>query len=397
MIKRRIKLHDTRYAIRNTHKKGAALLVVLFVVMAITILSLGFLSRSDVELACGQNMVLRTQMDYLAESGLQHAKGLILNPQDVEQEYWTGAASQQLVAGSDDYYDVVVVRDDSDPANRCNYIIDCNSYRLKAGEEVGRSNLRAELRLDPCIAYWTGADTKIGQRFIVNGDVYCNGELYGNGRVQGDAFASGNITVSNVLGQKNESVIEPPVDWPGLNVSDFSSMYYIGSESYSPHIVDVNVHPAGNFVPSGSNPAGVRYCIDNIILPGGVDIEGMLVVNGTLTITGATNVISAVKNFPALLVSGEVVMKDGATLQINGLAQIGQRITIEPEAGYVDIDVVGGLFIANGDIDGQISSTISIDITAGPAIAAIQTWPTAGTANRWTPAGGAFFKSIQRR
>jgi type II secretory pathway component PulK len=75
-----------------TGRRGAALLIVLIVIMAITVLSLGFLSRSDVELACGENMVLRTQMDYLAESSLEHAKGLILNPQDISSEYWTGAA-----------------------------------------------------------------------------------------------------------------------------------------------------------------------------------------------------------------------------------------------------------------------------------------------------------------
>ncbi len=68
---------------KRKKRKGVALLVVLFIVMAITILSLGFLSRSDIELACGENMILRTQMDYLAESGLEHARGLILNPQDI--------------------------------------------------------------------------------------------------------------------------------------------------------------------------------------------------------------------------------------------------------------------------------------------------------------------------
>ena len=93
----------------KTSIKGAALLVVLFIVMLITISSLGFLSRSNVELATGQNMALRIQMDYLAESGLEHAKGLILNPQDISSEYWTGATSQQLVAGND-YYDIAVVR-----------------------------------------------------------------------------------------------------------------------------------------------------------------------------------------------------------------------------------------------------------------------------------------------
>jgi len=125
----------------KTGRRGAALLVVLLVIMAITIVSLGFLSRSDIELACGQNMVLRTQMDYLAESGLEHARGLILHPQDIDSEYWPGATAQQLLADSDDYYDVEVVRDDSDPTDRCNYVIDCDSYRLEAGERIGRSSV----------------------------------------------------------------------------------------------------------------------------------------------------------------------------------------------------------------------------------------------------------------
>ncbi len=87
------------------------------IVMVIAILSLGFLSRSDVELACGRNMELRAQMDYLAESGLEHARGLILNPQDVASEYWPGEELQQLVTGSSDYYDLVVARDDTDPTD----------------------------------------------------------------------------------------------------------------------------------------------------------------------------------------------------------------------------------------------------------------------------------------
>ncbi len=113
---------------RNIAKRsGFALLAVLMIVMVIAVMSLGFLSRSDVELACGRNMEARAQMDYLAESGLEHARGLILNPQDVAAEYWTGEQLQQLVAGSPDYYDLVVVRDGTDPNDRCNYIIDSNS------------------------------------------------------------------------------------------------------------------------------------------------------------------------------------------------------------------------------------------------------------------------------
>ncbi|MHC4124222.1 MAG: hypothetical protein ACYSSI_11660 [Planctomycetota bacterium] len=134
----------------NLNRSGAALLAVLFVIMMVTVMSLGFLTRSDVELSCGENMILHSQMDYLAESGLEHARGLILNPQDAGLEYWTGRTELQIVAGSD-YYDVNVVK-----LGHCNYQIDCQAYREEGGERIGRSSLRAELRLDPSLAMWVG-------------------------------------------------------------------------------------------------------------------------------------------------------------------------------------------------------------------------------------------------
>jgi cytoskeletal protein CcmA (bactofilin family) len=393
-------IHRNDGRICHSGRQGAALLVVLFIVMVITIVSLGFLSRSDVELACGQNMILRAQMDYLVESGLEHARGLILNPQDVVSEYFTGATGQQLVAGSDDYYDLEVVRDDSVPTNRCNYIIDCNSYRLRNGEKIGRSSIRAELRLDPCIAYWAGSSTVVSGQITINGDVYCNGNLTNNGSIGGDVFASGTITGANIEGQKNELVAQAPVDWPGLVSSDFGPTYYIGSTSYLAEIVDVNVHPMGSFNPSAGNPAGIRYCNGDLELNGQLDIKGMLVVNGTLKVNECGEggqKITAVKNFPALLVSGEVVIENGATLLINGLAQIGQRIVINAGVVNANIGVIGGLFITNGGIDGITSSFVYVDVTAAPAIASIQTWPAAGIARRWGPTAGTFFRSIERK
>lgn len=145
----------------KTKRKGVALLVVLFIVMTITVLSLGFLSRSDVELACGENMILRAQMDYLAESGLEHARGLIVNPPDPNLGYWTGAEGLQIVDNSNDYYNVYVNQlplvDPCDP-NVCDYEISCTAYREKDSERVGESVLKAELHIDPNdpnnIAYW---------------------------------------------------------------------------------------------------------------------------------------------------------------------------------------------------------------------------------------------------
>ncbi len=372
------------------------MLVVLFIVMAVTILSLGFLSRSDIELACGENMALRTAMDYLAESGLQHARGLILNPQDVGGEYWTDAARQQLVAGGNDYYDVAVTK-----LSNCNYRITSNAYREKGGERTGRSSLTAELRLDPCIALWTGTSWNSESKTTVNGDVYCNGDLsdsfWGYAVINGDAFARNDITIS-AAGSENAHIAQPPVALPGLSVSDFSSNYYIGTGNYSVSVVPGHNFPAGYHYPSAGNPAGIYYCSGDVNMPSNVNINGMLVVNGNLKIKGTNNVITAVKNFPALLVSGDLMMESAATLEINGLAQIGHGVVIKNGATDVHITVSGALLILNEDIDGLISSDGStVNITAVPDKAAIQVWLTAGTPTRWSPAGGAFFRSIKRQ
>jgi len=368
-------------------RPGVALLVVLFIVMAITILSLGFVSRSDVELACGQNMILRTEMDYLAESGLEHARGLILNPQDIGLEDWTGIHTElQLVEGSSDYYNVTVNRDSTD---FCNYIIECNAYRLQGGDTIGRSSVIATLRLDPCIAYWAGSDTIVWPQMTINGDVYCGGTLTNNGNINGDAFAVGTIGGASITGRKNESVTPAyPVAWPGLVSTDFGPMpYYIGLTTYSAD------EPAGADVasnsPSGPNLAGIYYCAGNANMPGNVTINGTLVVGGDLTVSGV-NTITSVKNFPALVVGGQVLIKDGS-LEINGLAQIEG---LDPNTTNAEITVIGGLFIHNG---GVTSPSITVKVTAAPAIASIETWPAVNTSRRWRPAAGAFFRSIERK
>jgi len=350
---------------KNKKHRGAALLVVLFIVMAITILAYGFMTRSDVELACGQNMALRTAADYLAESGLQHARGLILNPQDVGTEYWTGAAGQQLIIGSSDYYDVTVTR--LDPCT-CNYQITSEGYRQKGTEKIGRSSLTGELRLDPCIALWTGTSwNSESGKTTVSGDVYCNGDLSGGAAINGDAFASGSITAT-VLGAKNPNLSGPPIALPGLSTSDFSM---------------------------GAN---VYYYDGDVNMPSDVHINGMLVVSGNLKVQGTNNVITAAKNFPALLVGGELIMEDGGTIEVNGLAQIGQWISVKNGAENVHVTVNGALFILNGSVAGLASSAGStLNVTAVPDKAAIQVVPQSGTLVRWSPAAGAFFRSIRRQ
>lgn len=386
-------MKNSKVKIKDSKRRGAALLVVLLIVITATILSVSFLSRSDVEMACGENMILRTGMDYLAESGLEHARGLILNPQDVASEYWTGEASQQIIAGGDDYYDVGIVRSALD---RCDYVITSDAYRLKDGERVGESSWTAQLRLDPAIAFWTGVSTAINQRITIDGDVYCNGTLSGDGLIDGDVFAAGSVTATNIEGEKNESVTSAPVDWPGVEVTDLSLKYYIDSVLYSVQQIADGNQSAVTFGPTSGNPAGVHYYNGSLRLDENVIINGTLVVRDHLTIKGGANQITAAKNFPALVIGGQLLIEESAGLTVNGLVQSGQKIHIKGNTVNVDIEIVGGLFIKEQGIQMDNLNFGNMTVTAGPAIASIEVWPQVGTVKRWTPSAGAFFRSIGR-
>ncbi len=332
MIRMQSIINNNAFVGSVVHRKGAALLVVLFIVMAITILSLGFLSRSDVELACGRNMALRSQIDYLAESGLEHARGLILNPQDAASEYWTGDTAQQLVAGSDEYYDLDVVRDDSDPTDRCNYTIDCNAYRMDGGERIGLSEVTAQLRIDPCIALWVGTDVAVWNGMTVNGDVFCNGAIANSGAIDGDAFAD-SLSGSSITGQL-KSVGDLSLVWPRVTVSDFITNY--ATQSISSGTVS-----GQTFGPY--NPVRVCYRNGNLILAGNVRIEGMLIVDGDLLVQGNRNVVTATKKCPALLVTGDLIVGSGGDFDVTGLAVVDGNVHIN--AGAANLSVLGGLFI----------------------------------------------------
>ena len=346
----------------TVNRKGAALLVVLFIVMVATVLALGYVSRSDVELACGKNMLLRTTMDYLAESALAHAKGLIVNPQDLDSEYWAGAERLQLVEGSNDYYDVNVVK-----LGNCNYQITCEAYREKSGEEIGRSSLKAELRLDPCIALWTGRSMTVPGAMTISGDMYCYGTLINNGVINGDVFT--NSLTGSIAGQKR-SVGDLSLSWPRVTASDFIS-------HYSTQVITANSLAGTNL----GGPAQVYYRNGDLVLAGNVQIDGMLIVNGNLTISGNGNIITAKKNLPAILATGDVMIENESRLDVNGLVVIDCNMRIS--AGGAGINVLGALFAKGG-----IWETMA-DSSGNGNIAMLYNGPT------WQPSGGKIGGALQ--
>jgi hypothetical protein len=314
----------------SSYRRGAALLVVLGVVMVITIVAFAYLSRSDGELQYGQNMSLRMQVDYLAESGLEHARGLILNPQEVSGEYWTGATSPQQLEAGDFYYDVSVEPNTaySGSTRWCNYDISCQAYRLSSGERTAQSNLSALLRLNPCVAYYCQPTSarQISSVMRINGDLYCDNDLV--------VFCD---NLSGTIAGQDYPSSELSLDWPRVDANDFLSNYStqvqtIGSPSIGPY-----------------SSSGICHRTGDLEITDSVQITGMLIVEGDLRISGTGNLVRASKALPAMLVTGDVIIDEGAEVNIEGLAVVEGAVNVN--VGCEDVNVLGGLFAGNGIVE----------------------------------------------
>jgi len=381
------------YRTRRCFKRGSAMLAVLLIVMVVTIVATGFIWKSDVELACGQNLLGRTTVDMLAKSGLEHARGLILNPQDIATEYWTGQTSLQLDELSNDYYDVEVVK-----TSENNYDVTSTAYRQIDSQQKYRSSITGELRLDPCIALRTGSQWTSEPLTTVYGDVYCGYRLLGSATIYGDAYANRYVASTvNHQGAEYEYVSSSLFPAPGISVTDYSSVYYSDGSVYSVVVSDVNSISSIMFNPSAGNPGGIRYYTGDLELAGNMIINGGLVVNGDLTISGSGNVITAVKNYPALIVKGDLIFDTGGKLEVNGYAQIGGRVYVSTAASGVNFEVLGSLYIINGNIDGAEENSATITVTASADKAALDIWNSSGTRRRWSCAWGAFYRSVVRQ
>jgi hypothetical protein len=285
-----------------------ALLLVLGMIMTITILALGFIARCDTELAVGQNMAVRMQMDQLATSGLEHARGLLLNPQEVPAD-WSGDAANQLAGGTNDFYDISVAPDVTNPDDHCTYEITSTAYRERNGRRTGESRLEATLRFDPAIALWAGATDEalvVRERWAIHGDVRSAASVTNDGTIRGDVFATG--LTGDITGASG-STGDLTLLWPPLTAS-YSHPDYVVS----------NIGPG--FVSGNYSLERIWQCGTDLIVEGPAVICGMLLVDGDPVIQGDGVRLTAAKNLPAVYVTGNLVLHGATDLQIEGLVVV---------------------------------------------------------------------------
>jgi hypothetical protein len=331
-------------ALRDHRRRGVALLVVLMIVLAVTIISAGFIAQSDVELASGSNMLMHAQTDQLAHSGLEHAKGPLLRPQDVPLAqihstdwYWLGTASNRLLTDSQDYYDVTVARDATD---YCTYAVTCEAYRKRAsdGVRIGRTGLAAKLRLDPAITLWTRTNTTLRPKWTVQGDVCVEGTLTNQAPTASASSLDGDVFATQLVGTSVGQTypvanLMSVLSWPPVNSTFLSTVNPTTTVSASPM--------SGTY---STTPRRIYKYTGNLTLGSGINaatIQGMLLVTGNLTVAVSGCSITTARNLPALYVGGDLLLDSASNLTVTGLAVVNGNLRIHSDAANVKF--VGGL------------------------------------------------------
>lgn len=144
--------------IKNKTRKGAALLVVLVVVMVITVVTLGFIIKSDVQLACGENMVRRVETDYAAQAALACSRSYWLEffnfykASHLNPGFQAQMENQPVKAGGNAQYDFYIsggMANASDP-NTFTYDVLCRGYRNEIGiGRVATTQINSKLHFEP--------------------------------------------------------------------------------------------------------------------------------------------------------------------------------------------------------------------------------------------------------
>lgn len=136
---------------KHRSRRGMVLLAVLFIVMAVVMVSLGILYRADMAAVGGQNYALHTQADYIAWAGLEHARALILADPAVPTNSFNKAP---FTLDEDALFYYLLTIDPNtasiDPnSSPWQYSIECEVYYNKDETPRSRSELTASVLYDP--------------------------------------------------------------------------------------------------------------------------------------------------------------------------------------------------------------------------------------------------------
>jgi cytoskeletal protein CcmA (bactofilin family) len=183
------------------------------------------------------------------------------------------------------------------------------------------------------VALWSGIGVVLYPAMNIAGDVYCDGVLNNAGSINGDCFADS--LAGNAISGQTKAKTELQLSRPTINSSILTTNFTTQS------ISDNNLNST-----TLGGATQVFYRSGDLRINSNVTINGCLAVDGNLTISGISNIITAKKNVPAIYVSGNLIIKENASLDCNGLVFVDGRV--EMPIINQSVGITGALFTDDG-------------------------------------------------
>jgi len=306
-------------------RRAYILIVILGFTAVITSLGMAFLEAHSTVMPEAVNRYGACRARYLAESGVYIANHFLMYPPTgiTPPAYWTGANNIAVDATSD-YTNVATVRD---ATNLRLYTVTAVGVALNPDGTVRGKRTITEKVIVPeppkvhipyaCLVksvWWIGMGygSYIPSTVAMKGDLHGEGGwLWSQGSCDADVSATDRIYWSGSGAPTSFTEYAPSVTIPTTSTSIYST-YKISTGTYAAYsygsdsMTGAQATALNNLDWSTTNPGRIIIRNGNLRLRDSAQLNGTLVVTGELRFEGANIKVTAVKDYPALVVAGHI-------------------------------------------------------------------------------------------
>jgi len=389
-------------------RRGVALALVIFVVLGVVVLGTAMLYSNTQRALSSQRVADGRRALLLAESGIVRAKWRLGQADTSSAGYWEGAP-QQYVDSSADYYDIAVsCADGWYEIVSTGYVMD-GQGEIRARQRIV-AHVQARSEWDAGKAVFSESMVMLPPATVVVGDVYSQNMVFHEGSVAGSIIAGSMIMGSGTVSGEKHPWSEILINGPDVQ-PDYYDAYTLDGNTYQAAHYYERDFRADNPLNDGgaitdTNIKGVVFLDHQEDDPGKPDVrirdnvnfQGTLIVQGDLMIDGDNVTLRAESGFPALIVTGDLILKGSNKHRtIDGAVIIGGWLSDDGHHGS-SLTINGALIFKGSGLfspfldDGSV--TVNYDSakgrirelrnqTAGPAVGAVN-WEPRGDWTFWT-------------
>ena len=389
-------------------RRGVALLLVIFVVLGVVVLGTAMLYSNTQRALSSHRLSDGRRALFLAESGAVRAKWRLSQSDTSSAGYWTGVKLQHIDR-SQDYYDIEIsCADGRYEIVSTGCVLDAGGHILARQRIV--SHVRARSEWDAGVAVFSESMAVLPSAAVIVGDVYSGSLVLNDGSVAGSIIAQ-----SLIVGSGSVSGLQTPWSSVQINGPDVALDYYDtytldGSTYHAAHYYDKDLKADNPLNDGGAitdtNIKGVVFmdhqeddpAAADVMIKKNVNFHGTLIVQGNLVIDGDNVTLRAEPGFPALIVTGDLILQgsskhrtidgpviiggwfnaeghDNSTMTING------ALIFKGSGLFSPFFTQGSIMVNYDSAKGRIRELRNQ--TAGPAVGPLN-WKPRGDWTFWT-------------